>query len=125
MVAAQRRLLWETLGVRGLHAVVGYSLGGMQAFEWGVAYPADVARLVAIAPSPRLTAYDRVVWEALVRAVDLGHRYAVPNDSVAALVGALLALTATTPAMVNERPAQEARAIVSETVRFVSAGRSL
>jgi homoserine O-acetyltransferase/O-succinyltransferase len=125
MVAAQRRLLWETLGVRGLHAVMGYSMGGMQALQWGAAYPADVERLVAMAPSPRLTAYDRVLWEALVRAVELGRRHAVPDDSVAALVGALVALTATTPARVNERPAHQAPAVVSETVRLLTAGRSL
>jgi homoserine O-acetyltransferase len=125
MVAAQRRLLWETLGVRGLHAVMGYSMGGMQALQWGAAHPADVERLVAIAPSPRLSAYDRVLWEALVRAVELGRRHAVPDDSVAALVGALVALTATTPARVNERPAHQAPAVVSETVRVLTAGRSL
>jgi homoserine O-acetyltransferase len=125
MNVAQRRLLWETLGVRGLHAVVGYSMGGMQALDWGAAYPADVARVVAIAPSPRLPAYDRVLWEALVRAVDLGRRHAVPDDSVAALVGALLVLTTTTPALVNERPAHEAPALVSEMVAAVTAGPSL
>ncbi len=46
IVAAQRRLL-DALGVRGLHAVVGPSYGGFQAFTWGVEHPDFVGRLVA------------------------------------------------------------------------------
>lgn len=46
IVAAQRRLL-DALGVRGLHAVVGPSYGGFQAFTWGVEHPDFVRCLVA------------------------------------------------------------------------------
>jgi homoserine O-acetyltransferase len=46
IVAAQRRLL-EALGVRGLHAVVGPSYGGFQAFTWGVEHPDFLRGLVA------------------------------------------------------------------------------
>ncbi len=46
IVAAQRRLL-DALGVRGLHAVVGPSYGGFQAFTWGVEHPDFARGLVA------------------------------------------------------------------------------
>jgi homoserine O-acetyltransferase len=46
IVAAQRRLL-DALGVRGLHAVVGPSYGGFQAFTWGVEHPDFLLGLVA------------------------------------------------------------------------------
>lgn len=46
IVAAQRRLV-EVLGVKGLHAVVGPSYGGFQAFTWGVEHPDFVRGLVA------------------------------------------------------------------------------
>jgi homoserine O-acetyltransferase len=46
IVAAQRRLL-DALGVRGLHAVVGPSYGGFQAFTWGVEHPHFLRGLVA------------------------------------------------------------------------------
>jgi homoserine O-acetyltransferase len=54
MVAAQRRLL-DSLGVRGLVAVVGPSYGGFQAFAWGVEYPDFMRGLVPVvsAPKPR------------------------------------------------------------------------
>ena len=46
IVAAQRRLL-DALGVRELHAVVGPSYGGFQAFTWGVEHPEFLRGLVA------------------------------------------------------------------------------
>ena len=46
IVAAQRRLL-DALGVRELHAVVGPSYGGFQAFTWGVEHPDFLRGLVA------------------------------------------------------------------------------
>ena len=52
---AQRRLL-DRLGVGRLRAVVGGSVGGMNALEWGKRYPDDVDRLVVIAAAARLDA---------------------------------------------------------------------
>jgi homoserine O-acetyltransferase len=67
MVAAQHRLLTEVLGLSSLHAVVGISMGGMQAFEWAVSYPGFTDKIVPIAGSPRLAAYDIVLWETSLR----------------------------------------------------------
>ena len=52
---AQRRLL-DHLGVGRLRAVVGGSVGGMNAVEWAKRYPDDVDRVVAIATAGRLDA---------------------------------------------------------------------
>ncbi|EJN59980.1 homoserine O-acetyltransferase MetX [Halogranum rubrum] len=50
---AQRALL-DHLGVGRLHAVVGGSVGGMNALDWAVRYPDDVQRVVAVAAAARL-----------------------------------------------------------------------
>jgi homoserine O-acetyltransferase len=50
---AQRRLLDE-LGVDRLRAVVGGSVGGMNALDWAKRYPGDVDRVGAVATAPRL-----------------------------------------------------------------------
>jgi homoserine O-acetyltransferase len=50
---AQRRLL-DHLGVGRLHAVVGGSVGGMNALDWAVRYPDDVQRVVSVASAARL-----------------------------------------------------------------------
>lgn len=52
---SQRRLLDE-LGVGRLHAIVGGSVGGMNALEWAKRYPDDVRRAVLVATAPRLDA---------------------------------------------------------------------
>jgi homoserine O-acetyltransferase len=67
MVAAQHRLVTETLGLSSLHAVIGISMGGMQAFEWAVSYPGFSSKVIAIASSPQLAAYDIVLWETSLR----------------------------------------------------------
>ena len=50
---AQRELL-DHLGVGRLHAVVGGSVGGMNALDWAVRYPDDVKHVVAVAAAARL-----------------------------------------------------------------------
>lgn len=41
-----QRMFLESLGVSRLYAIAGPSMGGIQAFQWGVQYPDWVARLV-------------------------------------------------------------------------------
>jgi homoserine O-acetyltransferase/O-succinyltransferase len=55
MVRAQQRWLEET-GIRQLHAVIGGSMGGMQALQWAVEYPSRVKRVLALATTARESA---------------------------------------------------------------------
>ncbi|HXR57247.1 MAG TPA: alpha/beta fold hydrolase [Casimicrobiaceae bacterium] len=48
MVHAQYRLLTEHLGVTRVHAVVGASMGGMQALQWATSHPRFMQRIVAM-----------------------------------------------------------------------------
>jgi homoserine O-acetyltransferase len=52
MVDAQYRLLKEHLGVKHLRVIVGNSMGGMQAWMWGVKYPDYMDALVPMASQP-------------------------------------------------------------------------
>ncbi|MBS0255041.1 MAG: alpha/beta fold hydrolase [Proteobacteria bacterium] len=49
MVLAQKRMLEEGLGVQGLQAIIGTSMGCMQAFTWGTTYPGFARRLAPFA----------------------------------------------------------------------------
>ena len=57
MVRAQAALL-DALGIARLHAVVGGSMGGMQALAWAAHYPARVARALVIASAARHSAQN-------------------------------------------------------------------
>ena len=80
-VDAQARLL-DVLGIQQLAAVMGGSLGGMQALSWTLRYPARVRHAVVIASAPNLTAeniaFNEVARRAIVTDPDFhgGHFYA-------------------------------------------------
>lgn len=56
-VASQRRLA-DSLGIERWAAVIGGSLGGMQALQWAVDHPDRVEHCVAMAAAPGLTAQN-------------------------------------------------------------------
>lgn len=80
-VEAQARLL-DRLGIRQLAAVMGGSLGGMQALSWTLQYPQRVRHGVVIASAPNLNAeniaFNEVARRAIVTDPDFhgGHFYA-------------------------------------------------
>jgi homoserine O-acetyltransferase len=66
LVAVHRALL-ARLGVARLHAIVGGSLGGMQALQWALDYPEEVERAVLVCVSARLNAQN-IALTAVARA---------------------------------------------------------
>ncbi|MCZ4313290.1 homoserine O-acetyltransferase [Comamonadaceae bacterium G21597-S1] len=85
-VDAQARLL-DVLGIETLAAVMGGSLGGMQALSWSLQYPQRVRHAVVIASAPNLTAeniaFNEVARRAIVTDPDFnnGHFYAQDGRS--------------------------------------------
>ena len=67
-VDAQARLL-DRLGIQNLAAVMGGSLGGMQALAWTLQYPQRVRRAVVVASAPNLTAENIAFNEVARRAI--------------------------------------------------------
>ena len=55
--------LARQLGIRRFAAVIGGSMGGMRALEWGAMYPELVRRVVAIATAGAASA-DQIAWAA-------------------------------------------------------------
>jgi len=50
-------------------AVVGVSMGAMQTFQWMVSYPTFMDLAVPVVGSPRLAAYDLLLWQAQIDAI--------------------------------------------------------
>jgi homoserine O-acetyltransferase len=69
MVESQFGLLREEMGLNILHAVVGASMGGMQALQWGVSYPGFMRALVAMTPMARTAPWAVAVVETARRAL--------------------------------------------------------
>lgn len=64
-VAVHRALVHE-FGITHLAAVIGGSLGGMQALDWGLRYPDEMDAIAVIAASSRLTAQN-IAFSAVAR----------------------------------------------------------
>lgn len=59
-VEVQRALL-DRLGIERLHAVMGASMGALQAYEWAASYPERVERLIPVIGAGWATA-DLIAW---------------------------------------------------------------
>lgn len=68
-VNSQARLA-DYLGIKQLAAVLGGSLGGMQALQWSIAYPERIRSALVIAAAPNLTAqniaFNEVARQAII-----------------------------------------------------------
>ncbi len=68
-VHTQARLA-DQLGIKQWAAVVGGSLGGMQALQWSISYPERIRHCVSIAAAPRLSAqniaFNEVARQAII-----------------------------------------------------------
>ena len=109
-VESQHVLLTKVLKIDRVKAVVGISMGGMQAFQWIVSYPNFMEKAVPIVGSPRLAPYDLLLWQAQIEALMRDRDWRGGNYSVQparALNFAFGALLLTTPTDYNQHKTRE------------------
>ena len=89
-VKTQARLA-DVLGISQWAAVIGGSLGGMQALQWAIDYPKNLRNCIVIAAAPKLTAqniaFNEVARQAILKDPDFheGNYYqydAVPRQGL-------------------------------------------
>jgi homoserine O-acetyltransferase/O-succinyltransferase len=68
-VEAVRRLLEDGLGIHHLKAVVGFSMGAEQAFQWAVGHPRFADRIVVTAGTARCWPHGIVRLDGQIRAI--------------------------------------------------------
>ena len=72
-----QQMLTESLGIRRLLSVSGGSMGGMQALQWAVSYPDQVASVIPIASTHRHSAqqiaFNEVGRQAIMADPDFNH----------------------------------------------------
>ena len=108
MVQAQYRLLTESLGVSRVHAIVGASMGGMQALQWAVSHPQFAQRIVAMTPMAKTHPWAMLVVEAARSCLTADPSWSedgfreIPVRGWRAYTALMTALLSRTPAAVAE-----------------------
>jgi homoserine O-acetyltransferase/O-succinyltransferase len=97
MVKAGHALLTDHLNLSRIYAVIGISLGGMQAFQWMVSYPGFAVKTVSVAGTPQPTSYDLLLWRTEIAAIEDGQRCRESNGAVMKRVALVHALFSRTP----------------------------
>ncbi|WNJ80461.1 alpha/beta fold hydrolase [Cedecea neteri] len=66
MVDLQHKLVTETLGIKHLHAVIGMSMGGMNAWQWAVAYPNMMDGVMPVVSLPIKVSGRNLLWRRMI-----------------------------------------------------------
>lgn len=122
MVESEYRLLTEKLGLKQVHAIVGYSMGATQTFQWMVSHPDFMKVAVPIAGTPRQTSYDLLFWRTEEAAMLADPEYAnggYKQNPRLPLYHQIFSLNFDTPAYraAKTRPA-EVEKFIAETVEY-------
>ncbi len=83
MVKAQR-ILFDRLGIHHVHAIVGGSMGGMQALQFAVQFPKFATKVIAMAATyatqPWAIAFNKVAQESILHDPKFKNGYYDPED---------------------------------------------
>jgi homoserine O-acetyltransferase/O-succinyltransferase len=66
IVDLQHKLVTETLGIRHLHAILGISMGGMNAWQWAEAYPDMMDAVMPVVSLPIPVSGRNLLWRRMV-----------------------------------------------------------
>lgn len=120
MVRAHEAMISKEWGIKKLHAVVGISMGGMQAFQWMATFPEKVQKIISIVGTPRIGFSDLILWQSEIRAIE--HALQSGGNLRQALESAVLmhAFALYTPAWRNKNQKNEdfQRFVDSEIEKF-------
>ena len=106
MVNAQYLLLTRELHLSKIKAVIGVSMGGMQAFQWIVSYQEFMEKAVSIQGDPRPTSSDLLLWQSELMAIEADHNCGDTGRGMR-LVAAIHRLNLFTPAYISAHTTPE------------------
>jgi homoserine O-acetyltransferase/O-succinyltransferase len=66
IVDLQHKLVTETLGINHLHAILGMSMGGMNAWQWAEAYPKATDGVMPVVSLPIKVSGRNMLWRRMV-----------------------------------------------------------
>jgi homoserine O-acetyltransferase/O-succinyltransferase len=106
MVESEHQLTTKIFQLSHLHAVMGLSMGGMQAFEWAIVFPEFMDLAIPMNGSSQSTASDKLLWTSEIDAIELDPAWNNGNPKGPLMRGIALAaeigeMNATSPTYVT------------------------
>lgn len=102
MVNSQYKVLTEHLALNHLYAAIGGSMGSMQVFEWAVAYPNFIQKIIPYVSSPKLSSFDLLWMNTQLELIKTSKIYGVSEKEIKIISDMITALFARTPEYLNE-----------------------
>ncbi len=97
MINSQHLLLTKYLKINKLFAIIGGSMGSMQALQWAVDYPDFAKKIVAYVPSPKLSSFDMLWINTQIRLIETLRKYNSTEKEIKNLSDMMTALYSRTP----------------------------
>jgi homoserine O-acetyltransferase len=123
MVNSEHQLVENVLRIPHVRGVIGISMGGMQTFQWIVAYPDFMDRAIPIVGSPKLASYDLLLWQSGIHAIQADANwkqgdYSSPPEAGLRTLADIDALAIQTPSYrVRETKPEDFRKFLETTER--------
>lgn len=97
MVNSQYQMLTQELHITHLRAIIGGSMGGMQVFEWLIAYPDFMDKAIAYVSTPKPSNFDQLIFHTYLQIIDSGLESNMPEREILTNLRMTEALIGRTP----------------------------
>ncbi|MFA6978050.1 MAG: alpha/beta fold hydrolase [Ignavibacteriaceae bacterium] len=101
MVESEYKLVKNVLKIDHLFAVIGGSMGSMQAFELVVAYPDFMDKAIPYSATPKVTSNEKIIFSLMKEIIVSGKKYQEPENEIIKKLNITIQLLARTPANTN------------------------
>jgi len=102
MVNSQYKMLTENLGFKHIYAIVGGSMGSMQALQWIVSYPDFIDKAVPYVATPRRSSYDMLIMQFRKRMIESYKELGASDDLINIMISYTTQLFARSPEYIVE-----------------------
>lgn len=102
MVESEFILIKNILKINHLFAIIGGSMGSMQAFEFVVAYPDFMDKAIPYSASPKVTSNEKIIFSLMKEIITSGKKNGENENEIVKKLNIVIQLLARTPANVNK-----------------------
>lgn len=102
MVESEFILIKNILKINHLFAIIGGSMGSMQAFEFVVAYPDFMDKAIPYSASPKVTSNEKIIFSLMKEIITSGKKNGENENEIVKKLNIVIQLLARTPANINK-----------------------